>query len=218
MGLLLCDLDDTLVDRRAAFGRWAESFAAVHGQDDDFVAWLREIDGDGFGPRPEFFVLIHERLALAGSLDDFVAAYYDGFLPQFRCDDDVRDALVRARGAGWRVAIVTNGPPTQLDKMRHAGLGDLVDAWCVSDVEGARKPDPRLLELAAERTATSLADAWLIGDSPETDIGAAAAAGIRSVWLRHGRAWPRDDLVPTAAADTFAEAVDIALRAAGDDG
>jgi putative hydrolase of the HAD superfamily len=216
--LLLCDLDNTLVDRGAAFRRWATAFAAAHGQDDAFVAWLEEIDGSGFGPRPEFFVLIHERLALGGSVDDVVTGYNDEFLPQFRSADHVRAARAGARGAGWRIAIVTNGPPTQLDKIRHAGLDDLVDAWCISDVEGARKPDARLLEVAAERTGGRLAEAWMIGDSPDADIGAAAAAGVRSVWLRHGRTWPRDDLVPTAEADTFAEAVDIALQGGRDDG
>jgi putative hydrolase of the HAD superfamily len=215
VGLLLCDLDNTLVDRGAAFRRWATAFAAGHGHGDELVAWLVEIDGDGFGPRPEFFVRIHERLGLASSVDDLVADYYRDFLPQFRTDDDVRAALGRARAAGWRLAIVTNGPPTQLDKIHHAGLDDLVDVWCISDVEGTRKPDARLLELAAERTGVALAHAWMIGDNPDADVGAAVAAGIRSVWLRHGRSWPRDDFAPTAVADTFGEAVDIALRGSG---
>ena len=95
MPLLLCDLDDTLVDRGAAFARWAAAFAARHDQDQAFVDWLSEIDGAGFGPRPEFFVHIHERLGLAQTVDQFVADYYDEFLPQFRSDDAVCAALGR---------------------------------------------------------------------------------------------------------------------------
>jgi putative hydrolase of the HAD superfamily len=210
--LLLCDLDDTIVDRGAAFGRWAVDFAAQHHQGDDFVAWLEEIDDSALGPRPEFFVSIRDRLELAATLDELTADYYRAFLPQFRCDDDVRTALAAARAQGWCIAIVTNGPKTQEDKIHHAGLEPLVDAWCVSSIEGHRKPDARLLEVAAERCAVSLDGAWMIGDNPDTDIGAAHAAGIRSVWLKHGRAWLREDFAPTYEADTFPEAVDMAIH------
>jgi len=211
--VLLCDLDDTLVDRGAAFARWAAEFAAQHGQSDDFVEWLFEIDDAGFGPRPEFFVSIHERLALAQTVDELIADYYRAFLPQFRSDDAVRAALASARAQGWSIAIVTNGPDTQHDKIHHAGLEPLVDAWCVSSVEGHWKPDARLLELAAERCNLTLDGAWMIGDNPDSDIGAAHAAGIRSVWLRHGRPWPRADFAPTYEADSFPEAVDLVLSA-----
>ena len=51
----------------------------------------------------------------------------------------------------------------------------------------------------------------MIGDNPDSDIGAAHAAGIRSVWLRHGRPWPREDFAPTHEADSFPEAVDMVL-------
>jgi len=210
--LLLCDLDDTLVDRGAAFARWAAEFAAQHGQDEAFAAWLVEIDGAGFGPRPEFFVRIHERLGSVQTLDEFVADYYRTFLPQFRSDDGVRAALASARAGGWCIAIVTNGPETQLDKIRHAGLEEFVDVWCVSAIEGHRKPDARLLEIAAERCDLALDGAWMIGDNPDSDIAAAHAAGIRSVWLRHGRSWPREDFAPTYVADSFAEAVERAMR------
>jgi putative hydrolase of the HAD superfamily len=209
--LLLCDLDDTLVDRGAAFARWAAGFAARHDQEDEFVAWLSEIDDSGFGPRPEFFVQIHERLGLTQTVDEFVADYYDEFLPQFRSDDAVRAALASARAHGWSIAIVTNGPDTQHAKIHHAGLEPLVDTWCVSSAEGLWKPDARLLEIAAARVDLTLEGAWMIGDNPESDIGAADAAGIRSVWLRHGRAWPREDFAPTRVADSFPEAVEMVL-------
>lgn len=212
MPLLLCDLDDTLVDRGAAFARWAVDFAARHGQDDDFVAWLIEIDDSALGPRPEFFISIHERLQLAETLDELIADYYRTFLPQFRTDDAVRVSLAAARAQGWCIAIVTNGPETQLDKIRHAGLEELVDAWCVSSIEGHRKPDARLVEIAAERCGLTLVGAWMIGDNPDSDIGAAQAAGIRSVWLTHGRAWPREDFAPTYEADSFPEAVEMAIH------
>ncbi|MEX2100637.1 MAG: HAD family hydrolase [Acidimicrobiia bacterium] len=211
MPLLLCDLDNTIVDRAAAFVRWATQFAELHGRDGAFVEWLVEIDDDGYGPRPEFFEAFRDHLGLEESVEAVAEDYYRAFLPMFRTDEAVRVALVNARERGWQIAIVTNGPATQEDKIRHAGLEALVDAWCVSGIEGYWKPDARLLEVAAERTGTSLAEAWMIGDNPDTDIGAANDAGIRSVWLRIGRVWPRDDFAPTHEADSFPEAVDLVL-------
>ncbi len=64
MPLLLCDLDNTLVDRDAAFRRWAVLIAARHDQDDDFVDWLVQVDDSGYGPRQELFDGFHAWLGL----------------------------------------------------------------------------------------------------------------------------------------------------------
>jgi putative hydrolase of the HAD superfamily len=211
--VLLCDLDNTLVDRDAAFRRWAVLIAARHHQSDDFVDWLVQADDSGYGPRDELFDGFRAWLGLEEA-DYATDEYYRDFLPQFRTDDDVRAALVEARARGWRIAVVTNGPATQHDKIHHAGLEPFVDTWCVSDVDGHAKPDARLLEIAADRAGDTLDGAWMIGDNADTDIGAAAAAGIDSVWLRQGRAWPREDLAPTLEADSFPEAVAMVLQRA----
>jgi putative hydrolase of the HAD superfamily len=204
---LLCDLDNTIIDRAAAFRAWATDFATGHGHDAVTVEWLVAMDGDGYGDRDAFFAGVRDRFGLAEPVEEIVADYYRSFLPRFRCEEHVRDALAEARRGGWRIAIVTNGPATQEDKIRHAGLEALVDAWCVSEVEGHSKPDVRLLEIAAARCDTTLTGAWMIGDNPDTDIAAAHEAGLASVWLRHGRVWSRDGFAPTHVAESFAEAV-----------
>jgi len=52
--LALFDLDDTLVDRRAAFLCWAGRFCDEHGLG-DAVGLLEEFDDYGLTPRAEFF-------------------------------------------------------------------------------------------------------------------------------------------------------------------
>ncbi|MFF5172397.1 hypothetical protein ACFY3U_07165 [Micromonospora sp. NPDC000089] len=49
--LALFDLDNTLVDRSAAFRRWAAEFCADRHLPDDALAWLIATDRDG-GPPP----------------------------------------------------------------------------------------------------------------------------------------------------------------------
>ena len=168
---------------------------------------MLEYDRSGFRPRDEFFAGVRERFGVPLSVDELITGFYAEFPQLFSCAEEVRDSLVRVRAEGWRIAIVTNGSPTQELKIVAAGLDGLVDTWCISGVEGVRKPDPRLLEIAAERCDAPLAGAWVIGDAPDADIGAAVAAGLSSIWLRHGRGWPRDDYSPTFEADSFSEAV-----------
>jgi len=71
----------------------------------------------------------------------------------------------------------------------------------ISQEAGVRKPNPRIFAIAAERARMRLGGAWMVGDSPEADIGGAAAAGMRSVWLRRGRAWLESRYAPTLTAD-----------------
>jgi len=52
--------------------------------------------------------------------------------------------------------------------------------------DGRFKPHPEPLWLACDRLGVSPADTWMVGDW-RYDIEAGAAAGIKSVWLSHGR-------------------------------
>jgi len=52
--------------------------------------------------------------------------------------------------------------------------------------DGRFKPHPEPLWLACDRLGVAPADTWMVGDW-RYDIEAGAAAGIKSVWLSHGR-------------------------------
>ena len=47
MPLVLFDLDNTLLDREAAYARWARGFCDANGLPDDAHAWLVTDDDDG---------------------------------------------------------------------------------------------------------------------------------------------------------------------------
>ena len=84
-------------------------------------------------------------------------------------------------------------------------------AMVVSETVGVAKPDPEIFRIAARVAGDTLEGAWMIGDAAESDIAGAVAAGLRSVWLRRGRAYPSDMVPPTRSADSFAEAVGIVI-------
>lgn len=210
--LLLCDLDDTLVERTATFARWVDGFLAARGVDGAQREWVMAQDQRGYRRRDDLFAAMKVRFGLAEDVAALIGGFYAEFGPMFRCEDAVRDALMRARSAGWKIAIVTNGSPTQEGKITAAGLPELVDGWCISAVEGCRKPDAQILERAAEKCGASLDGAWMIGDSPEMDIGVAHAAGIRSVWIGCHVNWPHGaPISPTFIAGSFPDALDLVL-------
>lgn len=214
MTLLLCDLDDTLVDRQSIFGRWAEAFRVEIGRDAAEASWLIELDARGLTPRHEFFNRVVERLLPGETVESLAERYFEDYVRSFRCTTEVIAALGRARQAGMKIAIVTNGETrAQGAKVAAAGLGDLVDAFCISEAEGFWKPAPELFRIAADRCGESLDGAWMVGDNAVTDIGGAAALGLRTAWMHLGRTWPTDlDYQPTLRSSDLPEAVEAILE------
>jgi putative hydrolase of the HAD superfamily len=206
--LAVFDLDNTLVDRTAVFVRWAHDFVAAHDLPADAMAVLEAADGDGAVWREAFFADVKATLGLTEPVDVLVAAYRRDYVRYYSPDPRVTDAVARVRAAGWATAIVTNGPPTQVDKIALVGLADLFDAVVVSEVEGVRKPDPAIFELAGARTGVALVGGWMVGDHPENDVVGGHSAGLRTIWIDRGRTWdpalPAPDVVvadvPAAAA------------------
>jgi putative hydrolase of the HAD superfamily len=207
MPLLLADLDDTLIDRRGSFRAWATGFCAGHGRDDD-LDWLIEQDRSGYAGRDELFALVRDRFGLADTVEELKERYREEH-PRHTIppSGDALRLLDELRGQGWRVAVVTNGHPVQLEKLAAAGLADRVDACVVSEIERVRKPDPRIFRLAAERCGASLDGAWMAGDNPDADLRGAHALGLHTIWFRHGRPWAEQDFAPTLAVDSLDEAL-----------
>ncbi|MCK2217794.1 HAD family hydrolase [Actinomadura sp. ATCC 31491] len=188
--LALFDLDNTLVDRLAAFERWAAEFAARRGLGPDAVAWLVRTDADGSVPMDVFFGLVRARFGLPEPVEELWAAYRARLPRLVTCRPEVLDGLARLRAAGWAVGIVTNGmADNQTGKIRRTGLAGRVDGWAISGAEGVRKPDARLFGIGAARCGASLTDGgWFVGDDPVKDVAGALAAGLRAIWVDRGRA------------------------------
>lgn len=189
--LALFDLDNTLIDLDAAFQIWAEEFAESRGLGSDAVAWLIALDRKSYPHREAFFGLVRERFALADSVAELWAGYRRRMPYLVECRPEVMEGLAELRGAGWKVAIVTNGTAdNQLGKIRQTGLAEAVDAYALSGAEGIRKPEVGLFEIAVRRCGMALADGgWMVGDNLAADIAGGRAAGLRTVWVDRGT-WP----------------------------
>jgi putative hydrolase of the HAD superfamily len=213
--LLLCDFDDTLVDRTATFERWATAYLAELGAPANDVSWLLDLDQRGLTERHELFELLIARYELTDSIEGLTDRYHRDFIPSFRCEAEVISALKDARVAGYKVAVVTNGSArAQGGKIEATGIATHVDVLCIAEGVGHWKPAREIFEIAAERCGESLDDAWMIGDNPVADVGGARACGARTIWIRTGE-WPAYlDYEPDYSVDSFSDAVRLVLASA----
>ncbi|WP_214414568.1 HAD family hydrolase [Sphaerisporangium fuscum] len=211
--LALFDLDNTLVDRTAGLRRWAEEFCADHGIDAGHVDWIVEADGDGHVPKQALFTRLRERFGLREPAEELWARYRRRQPTLVPACQGALEGLAALRQAGWTIGVVTNGfADVQLTTITRSGVAGYVDAWAISGAEGARKPDRRLFEIAAERCGVSLASGgWMVGDDPAADIAGGRAAGLSTVWIDRGRSWPGRTPKPDRTVPGAAEAVAFLL-------
>lgn len=215
MPLLLLDLDNTLLDRAGAFRAWGQRFLAEIGAPSTDLDWLLDIDADGLNSRWDVADAIRDRYRLCVSCVDLVEALNEGVIQNTRLDPLVACALRIADDSGWLPVIVSNGGARQQEaKIRRTGLDRYVADWVISESVGVSKPNPRIFAVAAQRVRMRLHHAWVVGDSPEADIGGAATMGLPSVWVHRGRSWLDRRFAPTRMADGVIPALATVMAAA----
>ncbi len=130
----------------------------------------------------------------------------------FRDEDlypDVRRCLEELVGLGFAVVIAGNQPARRRAQLEALGLPH--DAMAMSEELGVAKPDPaffeRVLDLAGSDEPTEL---LYVGDRIDNDVLPAAAAGLRTCWLRRGP-WGQLQDLPEAA-----EEPDLVLEGLGE--
>ena len=93
----------------------------------------------------------------------------------------LREFLDDCRTRGIRLGVLSDYPCR--DKLAALGVADLFDVVVSAfdpDV-GVFKPDPAGIHVALARLGVAPGDAMFVGDRPEVDAAAAAAAGVRAV-------------------------------------
>lgn len=98
-----------------------------------------------------------------------------------RLFDDVVPALLRLKGAGYKLGVITNWDTSFERTLKRLGADHFFDVVVVSCVENIAKPDTRMFEAAVERANTSAELCWYIGDHIEYDIIPAQKLGMKTV-------------------------------------
>jgi putative hydrolase of the HAD superfamily len=140
---------------------------------------------------------------------DWFGDYLAGYSAAWTAFADVAPCLTAL--AGMRFGVITNGESVQ-QRAKIAALG-LTEAFAVvvaSGDIGIAKPDPRIFRHAVRQLGTVPDRCVFVGDRRDTDALAAAAAGMKGVWLNRtfgeqvaGAAPPAGEEIPEIA--TLAE-------------
>ncbi|MFS8046954.1 HAD family hydrolase [Rhizobium sp. BR 314] len=211
------DLDETLIDRRAAlmaflpdqFKRLGDQLKGVTFQNfqDTFFA----LEKHGFLDKQKLYPRLAAALGLGSDCETLLLSDFQRRYPQFaRLSFGALEALIALRRHGLKTAIISNGHTNvQAAKIEITGLRNVVDLVVISEDIGLRKPDPRIFQLAAERLDVVPARCIFVGDNPEADVGGAESAGMTGVFYGAGSSWPDALPSPKYRIDTFAEVLPL---------
>lgn len=195
----LLDLDDTLVDRTAAFRRWLDGLMArfphaFEAPAADLAVLLAQ-DDRGRRDRRAFYEGLldrHPALRAAGLGPERLQADIVERLPAVVAPDPRVVAQVeRLHARGVALAVVTNGSSAnQRAKLARSGVEHLLRAVVVSGEVGVSKPEPEIFRRALDALGVAAEDAVFVGDDPRRDIVGAGRVGLRTCWVSHGGGWP----------------------------
>lgn len=88
----------------------------------------------------------------------------------------------------YTMHILTNGfGEAQQTKLEASGIRAYFGQLIHSDLQGFKKPDKRIFQLANEMTDTKPEACVMIGDDWHADIHGALAAGWRAIWYQDAR-------------------------------
>ena len=190
---VLFDLDDTLLDRKAAFRAVAEqlydsqlSMQETHSRE---AAVSKLIHLDTFADR--FDRILNSWPDIAASTLELETWYYEALGNNIKPDELALSLLADLNRASMPWGVVTNGGPFQHTKLRITGVRDLAPFVIVSADFGFEKPDLEIYVEALRKLGMPPSSSTLfVGDNPDTDIIGAQGAGMLTAWLRLGRDFP----------------------------
>jgi putative hydrolase of the HAD superfamily len=123
-----------------------------------------------------------------GQLADRFAEHYIRICPRKTTMLPGAHELLGVLKEEYVLHIITNGfEETQHEKMGACGIDHFFEEVITSEVAGARKPHPRIFELALSRSGAQLEASIMIGDDLEADVRGAQDFGMDQIhFCRNG--------------------------------
>lgn len=207
----LFDLDQTLVDRRRATERLARILFdsdAINENNIDSEKAIKEflrLDRDGAeSDKLNLFTQLEQtwgglKRSPSELADWLIAAPRSWYAP----DESVSSFLADLTEQGVLWGVVTNGPPSQVDKGKITGVFEGSTCFVVSDLVGAAKPNSAIFNIALEKLgAPNAGQVLFVGDNPLADVIGASDVGMKTAWIRHGMDWPYTHIRPDHIVDS----------------
>lgn len=105
----------------------------------------------------------------------------DEYQPSDLVPESVLPTLITLKEAGFRLGLVSNRSLPMNELVDRLGLSEHFELILAAGDVGWYKPDPRLLEYAAEQLTIAPEECFYIGDNYNADVLGARAAGMTPV-------------------------------------
>jgi phosphoglycolate phosphatase len=179
------DLDGTLIDSRADLATAVNLTRADYGLAPLATDTVAGFVGDGIHKLVERAFHDHP-VDLREAVRRCARHYHEHMFDHTRLYPGVADGLARLRAAGCRLAVITNKPAAACRAiLRHLEIEPLFAVVVGGGDTEHLKPHPEPLLKILDQLRAPPTAAWMIGDH-HTDLRAARAAGVRSVFLEYG--------------------------------
>ena len=194
-GCLLLDIDNTLVNRDAAFRRYMLHFIDrnAHAFSKENIAQAIEdiltLDCGGRKERSLFCRELLRRFPLLPYTEEALWTDHQR-LPEFVLQDLELTGMLERLSASFHLLIISNGSSSmQRRKLQRAGLSDFFEHVGISGEVGHAKPDPALFSHALQFCDHPAV--VMIGDDYINDIEPAVALQLKTIFVNAGKAQMR---------------------------
>lgn len=217
---VIFDLDDTLVDRKAAIVRFAALFVEQYfSKEDDIkrsqmIQTFLQIDQSNLYDHQGIFQTFYRHYSLPMPEIDELIGFWDHHFAQFShvfpCTYNLLDLL---RQKGIKLVMLTNGRKTlQNSKIDAEKLRGYFDTIVISGEYGIHKPDKRIFDIVLSKSGLSAGECIFVGDDPVNDMVGCHGAGIPGVWINPDKAewrWGGEPQLQIKNLNEFYEAVKL---------
>lgn len=108
--------------------------------------------------------------------------YWKSFIERMKLKPWVINLLETVKRSGTKIALITNQEASlQFKKIKHLGIGNLIDYIVTSEEAGVEKPARRIIEIALNKIKLKPSDIVFLGDDKKEDGLAARSVGIKFI-------------------------------------
>jgi len=187
---VIFDLDDTLVNRKAAFRNFCVSFIEEHfeGRElpdsrENMIGYMTLLDRNGYCDRTAFYSPLIEKWGMKNRTVKQLCDNHENEFHKFTLPDADMEKVLDYLAPKYKLGIITNGvSKTQNGKIDRVGIRDRFRSVIVSGEAGVHKPDGRIFRMSCSALGVKAGEAIYVGDHYENDISGAKRAGLYTVW------------------------------------
>ncbi|KGX84935.1 HAD family hydrolase [Pontibacillus marinus] len=190
---ILFDLDGTLLDRSSSLEAFLpnqyERFHSILKTTNykQFRERFLHLDQNGYVWKDQVYQQMEGEFKLPlNSWIPLISDYVKGFAQDCVAFPDTHRLLQSLTKQEYKLGLITNGVGDfQRQNIKHLQLDNFFDTVHISEIEGMKKPDPRLFQRALQNLGVTAEESIFVGDHEEKDIKGAQSIGMKTVRIDH---------------------------------